>query len=115
MPDLLPAHNEWVAFWNPDDVEPYAVWWGTMGQAFVACHGCLPDDVVTAAFALCEEGLLSNDRETRNLIATGFLESLVNRVDEGELDQEWLRTHAGPEAIAYIRAWDEVTRGFTDY
>jgi hypothetical protein len=61
-------------------------------------------------FALVERLLANGSEEVKNVVATGFLESLVN---QQRLPSELWVPLIGPEARDYLRAWDRFTGAVT--
>lgn len=114
IPSLQGEFEAEVDFFAPDPVEPVG-WWATIGQELVRLRDQLEPEVVSRVFAMVEEGLSRGTKLDGDVLATGFLEALANKVSAGELPQEWVKEHAGPEAIAYLRAWDEFSLGHSTY
>lgn len=60
-------------------------------------------------FSIVELALATGDRETRDAVATCFLENLQNIASGGRFDFTLISEYLGPESRAYCRAWDEFT------
>ncbi len=79
---------------------------GTLGSAVVEHLDVFEDDQLAKIFERADQLLNVDDETTKNGVATGFLESVVNGGEaNGSINQ--LRKHFGPNATAYLESWNQ--------
>ncbi len=65
-------------------------------------------------FDLVEQLMIDGSNEIQDVVATCFLENLLNAASGGRLDANKFAHLLKPESRAYCRAWDEFTGVYTE-
>lgn len=104
IPVLQSILNELIEDWRPEPL-PITVCLGDLGRALVE-HNDIPPEQVSQVFERVEATLRDGTESEKDAIATGFLEAVVTATDK-EPPSRWVLAHAGPEARAYILAWNK--------
>ena len=58
------------------------------------------------AFQYIEDCVVSNDDIARDSATTGFLEAIMNSIDNGRMTLDQVRDYIGEKSLAYCIAWD---------
>lgn len=107
-PQFLVRREMLVAEWSPEELPPYVLLAEFAGILCANLSEWSPTQL-HAVFATAEHILQNGDELAGELVATGFLESLLNRSSAGTLDFRVIADHLGDHSIAYCLAWDVVT------
>ncbi|WP_437539027.1 hypothetical protein WME79_23005 [Sorangium sp. So ce726] len=106
-PKLREAVSEVVAYWEPDAV-PITVGFGHIGRTLVQLESDLDDTTLDKVSRLVEHSLSGSGPEA-DAVATGLLEAICAHSVDAPAAVARVVSHLGPEARAYIRAWDAFT------
>ncbi|WP_437301081.1 hypothetical protein [Sorangium sp. So ce426] len=110
-PKLREAVSEVVANWEPDSA-PATVVFGHIGRALVQLESDLDDATLDEVSRLVERSLSRSGPES-DAVATGLLEAICARSVDAPAAVARVVSHLGPDARAYIRAWDAFTETTT--
>ncbi|MFD3697006.1 hypothetical protein ACFWUZ_12770 [Streptomyces sp. NPDC058646] len=103
--ELLTISDELVI---ADDSLPPTFLLGAFGEVFAARAAELTQEQRGQVLGLLEHVLANGTEGDRSLVATGFLEALLNAWDKGfELRTVW--DDLGPDSRAYCLAWNTFT------
>ncbi len=105
---LKQARETLQADWFPDD-PPVTIVMGAFAHAVCDHIDELSGSHKHAIFRAVEEALVSGADDTKNVVATGFLEALQGRASANTFDFAKVTNYLGEEARAYCRAWDKFT------
>ncbi|WP_437873417.1 hypothetical protein [Sorangium sp. So ce363] len=106
-PKLREVASEVVADWEPDSA-PVTVVFGHIGRALVQLESDLDDTTLDEVSRLVERSLSGSGPEA-DAVATGLLEAICARSVDAPAAVARVVSHLGPDARAYIRAWDAFT------
>ncbi|WP_437554832.1 hypothetical protein WME97_22605 [Sorangium sp. So ce367] len=106
-PKLREAVSEVVAYWEPDSA-PVTVVFGRIGRALVQLESDLDDVTLDEVSRLVERSLSGSGPEA-DAVATGLLEAICAHSVDAPAAAARVVSHLGPDARAYIRAWDAFT------
>lgn len=94
--------------WAPEPI-PAVMRCARLGEAVGSLLGSMSAQSVEAIFEAVEQALADESSSTVNAVATGFLEALLTRSDQGVLPPDLFWSSLGPQARAYVEAWDAFT------
>ena len=103
---MTPYQNE-IGSWSTDEDESLIFILSAFASAFCKDPYRLGRDDVIALFLFVEECLEQGDGWVSEAVATGFLETLINRYDEGCIEEASFVFAIGKEAKDYLIAWNE--------
>ena len=94
--------------WQPD-LPPSTVAMGTVARTLAAGMDRTPRDQIRKLLDFVEKLLTKADSNTKDAVATGFLESLLGEASAGRLDFAVIDALLGDESRNYCHAWDNFT------
>jgi hypothetical protein len=94
--------------WQPD-LPPNTVALGTVARALAAGMEKTPRDQIHKLLDFVEKLLTTADSNTKDAVATGFLESLLGEASAGRFDFTLIESLLGDASRNYWHAWDTFT------
>lgn len=70
--------------------------------------------VLTRIFILIEALMAQGEQEVKDIVATCFLENLLNDVSAKRIPANGFLSYLGPKSTDYCRAWDDFTGVITE-
>lgn len=111
-PGLRPAWEAYLSYWDGD----------TPGPSFdmIQVAETLPhllriggEEEIAEVFRAIEDQLQNGDEMTKDALATGFLERVIDLIHSDDLDQKLIVSLMGSASKAYCEAWDSFTGSST--
>jgi hypothetical protein len=117
--EMMPLILHWVPTFRPSWQAHLAYWGGKPAglcndmQAFstyiIQELQQSPTLEMPLVFDLMEHLLIHGEKSVQDVVATCFLENLLNSASSGELDVMAFAPYVGEESRKYCQAWDDFT------
>jgi hypothetical protein len=92
--------------WSPES-PPAIVAAGAVARAFCSSLTALTPSEIASVGECVEMLLTTGDEDTKDAVATGFLEALLSQASRGGIDLQKVVWMLGPESTKYCIAWDK--------